>query len=398
MEKIILVELKKYIKFLIFELIDFFLKPSKNLKKKSILIIRLDAIGDYVLFRNFIKEIKNSNKYSDYSITLLGNIAWQEISKELDSQYVDKFIWVDRNKFDRELIYRYKKLQSIISNSYEIIISPVYSREFYTVDKIVKLINAKEKIGSKGDYSSIEKWQKKISDKYYTKLIDVKKKILFEFYRNKEFFENLLETKIFISKPSISLNKKNIKLKVPKKYALLFIGASKKNRKWAIENFAKVGNYIKFKYGYDIVLCGVSDDQINAKKFKSFYKGKIINFVGKTSLLKLLKIIDNAGLILSNETSIPHFSAALNKKNIFVVYNGIHFGRFTPYPKKISSNYHFIYHPYINKNLSNYRKISNKTNYQVNLNINDISFKMVKNKINSVINIKSKKRNNNKSK
>ena len=385
-------KLKKYIKFLIFELIDFFVKPSSNLKEKSILIIRLDAIGDYVLFRNFIKEIKNSTKYRDYSITLLGNIAWQEISKELDNKYVDKFIWVDRNKFNKELIYRYKKLKSIVSKSYEIIISPVYSREFYTIDKIVKLINAKEKIGSKGDSLVIEKWQKKISDNYYTKLIDVKKEILFEFYRNREFFENLLESKLLISRPSISLNKKRIKLKLPKKYALLFIGASQKKRKWSIENFAKVGNYINFKYGYDIVLCGASDDYINAKKFESFYKGKIFNFVGKTSILKLLKIIDNAGLILSNETSVPHFSSALNKKNIFVVYNGIHFGRFTPYPKKISSNYHFIYHPYINKNLSNYRKISNRPDYQINLDINDISLKMVKNKIDSVINIKSLKK------
>ena len=382
-------EIKKYIKFLIFELIDFFVKPSNNLKEKSILIIRLDAIGDYVLFRNFIKEIKNSNKYRGYSITLLGNIVWKEISKELDSQYVDNFMWVDRNKFDRKFIYRYKKLQAIASNSYEIIISPVYSREFYTIDKIVKIINAKEKIGSKGDCSVIEKWQKKISDRYYTKLIDAKKKTLFEFYRNKEFFENLLDSKLYISRPSIPLNTKNIKLKLPKKYALLFIGASQKNRKWGIENFAKVGNYIKIKYGYDIVLGGVLNDSLKVKEFENFYKGKILNFVGKTSLLKLLKIINNADLILSNETSIPHFAVALEKKNIFVVYNGVHFGRFTPYPKKISSNYHFIYHPYINKNLSNYRKISNKPNYQVNLDINDISFKMVRDKIDSVLNIKS---------
>ena len=185
------------------------------------------------------------------------------------------------------------------------------------------------------------------------------------------------------------MNTKNIKLKLPKKYALLFIGASQKNRKWGIENFAKVGNYIKIKYGYDIVLGGVLNDSIKVKEFKNFYKGKILNFVGKTSLLKLLKIINNADLILSNETSIPHFAVALEKKNIFVVYNGVHFGRFTPYPKKISSNYHFIYHPYINKNLSNYRKISNKPNYQVNLDINDISFKMVRDKIDSVLSIKS---------
>ena len=168
-------EIKKYIKFLIFELIDFFVKPSNNLKEKSILIIRLDAIGDYVLFRNFIKEIKNSNKYRGYSITLLGNIVWKEISKELDSQYVDNFMWVDRNKFDRKFIYRYKKLQAIASNSYEIIISPVYSREFYTIDKIVKIINAKRKDRQQREFTKeFEKWQKKTNTNYTSFIYDLR--------------------------------------------------------------------------------------------------------------------------------------------------------------------------------------------------------------------------------
>ena len=110
----------------------------------------MDHIGDYVLFRNYIELIKNSNKYKDYSITLLGNSEWKDFSEELDNKYIDNFISLNREKFEKNFIYRYKKLQELASSGYEVILSPVYSREFFVVDNIVKLVPAKEKIGSIG--------------------------------------------------------------------------------------------------------------------------------------------------------------------------------------------------------------------------------------------------------
>ena len=55
---------------------------------------------------------------------------------------------------------------------------------------------------------------------------------MFEFYRNKEFFENLLEEKLDIKKPFINLKPKKLDFKLPNKYAILFIGASANFRKW----------------------------------------------------------------------------------------------------------------------------------------------------------------------
>ena len=84
---------------------DLFVKKSKKIKTKSILLIRLDSIGDYVLFRNYIEELKKNEKYKDYSITLLGNNVWKSLSIELDRKYIDNFIWLDRNKFNKNVFY-----------------------------------------------------------------------------------------------------------------------------------------------------------------------------------------------------------------------------------------------------------------------------------------------------
>jgi len=197
-------KLKTLIKFIIYYFINKLISPSKELQLNSLLLIRLDAIGDYVMFRNYIKILKKSSKYKDYNITLIGNSAWKPLCLELDSEYIDYFIWLDRDKFNKNLIYRYKKLKEIASKGYEVVLSPVYSREFFFADNIVKIVSTDEKIGSIGDLSNIRKWQKNIADKYYTKLIPAKDELMFEFDRNKEFFENFLDKKTDIKKPIIS--------------------------------------------------------------------------------------------------------------------------------------------------------------------------------------------------
>lgn len=362
---------------------DFFFvkKNKKNIKENSLLLIRLDAIGDYILFRNFIKELKTSKKYKNYKITLLGNYAWKVIAEALDSEFIEDFIWLDRDKFNNDFIYRYHKLQEIAVTGYEIVLNPVFSREFVVDNSIVKLLRANEKIGSIGDLSNILKWQKYICDKYYDSLILATTDQMFEFYRNKEFFDNLLDQKIDLQKPNIGLDSYTLNFKLPKHYAIIFIGASDEFRKWNIEGFAKVATYLKKKYGYQIVLCGAPCDIQAAIKFKTYFNGNYFDLVGKTSLVDLLYVIDNGKMMIANETSAPHVAVALDMTKIFVISNGNHFGRFIPYPLEMAPNYHAIYPPKIESNLDHYQLLCNSYGYGSNLNINDITVDNVIKKI-----------------
>ena len=45
----------------------------------SLLLFRVDAIGDFILFRNFIEVLSQSRKYSNFDITLLGNVLWKDL-------------------------------------------------------------------------------------------------------------------------------------------------------------------------------------------------------------------------------------------------------------------------------------------------------------------------------
>jgi ADP-heptose:LPS heptosyltransferase len=138
-----------------------------------------------------------------------------------------------------------------------------------------------------------------------------------------------------------------------------------------------VANYLKQKYNYEIVLCGGKNDIEQSKIFNTTCDFEYTDLIGKTTILELISIISRASLLISNETSAPHFSVALDVKTI-VLYSGNHFGRFVPYPNSLTiEKYKCIYHPKISSDENNYIKQSNTNGYTSKLNINDISLKQV---------------------
>lgn len=378
-------QIKIMIKNILYYFVNILVSQKKQIRKKSILMIRLDAIGDYVLFRNYIEILKKSNKYQDYSITLVGNLAWKSLSEVLDKDLIDRFIWVDRDRFAHDMVYRYHQLRDITRQGYEIVLNPAYSREFFFGDAIVNLVHADQKIGDVGDFSRITQSQKRVSDGYYDRLIASADGLMFEFERSRAFFEQLIGQKLDIKKPKITFKPFTLSCTLPAQYVVIFIGASEAYRQWDSKKFVQIAHYLKQTYHYNIVLCGGPGDRHLADDFSINAQCEYIDLVGKTSLLEFLHIIGNSQMLVSNETSAPHFAIALDIDHVFVISNGNHFGRFTPYPKAITEHYHVIYHPEIENRIDDAEWLGCNFGPGSALDINDITVESVKNKIAKII-------------
>jgi ADP-heptose:LPS heptosyltransferase len=374
-------KIKKNIKYIISIMVNYFILPSKEIKKNSLLIVRIDAIGDYILFRNFIKELKNA--YKNYDITLLGNVAYRDLAQELDALNIKKFIWIHRDKFAKRPLYRYYKLREITSCGYEIVINPSYSRDFVDSDNIVKLLSSSKKIAIVSDLSNKSIYYQQKSDLYYDKLINTQDGVLFEYHRNRIFFEKLLGIKLTKTKLHIELKSNTIEYLPSTPYVVISIGAGADFRKWDVKNYAKIAKYIKSKYNYNIVLCGLKDDIKQVKKFELYFQDVYMDLVGKTSLVEFLYILKNASLVVSNESSTVHMAIALGDIKTIVISNANHLGRFTPYPKDITTDCYEVYHPSIDADIDDFVKFYKNGS---SLNIDDITFNMVKDKVDEVYN------------
>lgn len=363
------------LRFFLYQIIDLVLKCSKQTKHpKTLLIIRLDAIGDYILIRNIFQSLKQSKIFKDYNVTLCGNVVWKDLAETFDKDVFDNFIWVNRKKFNNNIFYKYKLLKIIYESGFEVVIDTTFSREILYGDCIVKSSKAIESIGSVGAQDAYVRWKRNLfTDKYYSKLVRQSNKNIFEFYRNKDFFENVLQEKIDLIKPVLECSNIIIKLPTKKKFAVIFPGAQEKGRRWSYLNFEVIIDHLFHKYDLDVIIAGSSSDSIISQKMVKCHTSKTcFDMTGKTTLPQLAKLISLSKILISNETSAVHFASAVVVPFV-CVSNGNHFGRFNPYPEEMNVKGKYIYPDEIEKNIIDFEFLSNKYRYESNLDINSIT-------------------------
>ena len=300
---------------------------------KTILVIRIDAIGDCIIWLDQAKVYRKT--YPSHRLVLLHNKVWADIAERLP--------WFDRSKICERKYYK-EILSTLNKYTYEKVYSPVFSRDFFTVDWIVHNVHAIEKIGYEGDYqnnhalavlnlycrnntNSLE--LKRIADKWYSTLILNDDRCVMELQRNTYFVQKTLDDKFRSQLPSIPFTIPRLDNLIKQKYTILFLGASTPSRIWPVEYFVRVTDSIPQQVIY---LCGSETDKTYGLKFIDLYNGgkTIINMIGKTTLLDLISIISNAELIITNETSACHIAVATRTQSICLLGGG-HYGRFQPY-------------------------------------------------------------------
>jgi len=274
-----------------------------------------------------------------------GNISWKELSEKLDSKYINKFIWINRIQFRNSFYYKWKKMKEINSLGCEMAIESTYSREYLYGDSIIAASNATTKIGSSGDLiPKIMLKRKLVYNKLFTNIIQANPENKFEFFRNKEFFEQILNEPITLTKTSLITDSFTSTFNFQEKYVLIAIGAGEEKRIWSPENFSKLINFIIEQKLINIILVGshseVEIPRIILTKIKN--KKKVIDVTGKTSLIDLVLLIKNASLVITHDTGTLHISGAFNKKTV-CLSNGMHYNRFVPYPKNLFSEGIFIF-------------------------------------------------------
>ena len=327
---------------LLFAILKFrFVSKQKN----TLLLVRLDKIGDYILFRNFIEVVAKSNKYKEYEIFLCGNISWKELSEKLDSKYIRKFIWINRTQFRNSFSYKWKKLKEVNSLGCEIAIESTYSREYLYGDSIIAASNATKRIGTSGEpIPKVILKRRVVYNKLFTNIVQANPRNKFEFFRNKEFFEQIVNEPITITKTSLTTDSFSSTLIFQEKYILIAPGAGDKKKIWSPENFATLINYITDQNLLNIVLIGSPSELEITRKILTMIKNKrkVTDFTGKTSLIDLVLLIKKASLIITHDSSILHISGAFNKKTV-CLSNGMHYNRFVPYPKNTFREGIFIF-------------------------------------------------------
>ncbi len=347
---------------------EFISRASVPIVPNTLLFVKLEAIGDYILVRNFLELIKASAKFKDYKITLCGNIIWKDLAETYDKEFVNDFIWVDKKKLAADDHYRASLLSQVFQRGFEYAIQPNFSREFLWGDSVMRASKATYRIGSLGDMANdlgIFKW---MSDSWFTTLIKRNAAPIFEFDRNKIFFEELLNEPVPIKKPSFNLASKSRKI-----YIILFPGAGEKQKQWPAQNFGKFIQAFRKQFQHPIYICGSKQDRQLGDEIINEAEGApdITNKCGDTTLPQLLELINETALLVTNDSSALHMAAAVDTPTVCLL-SGRHYGRFVPYPQGTCPNLITLYPKQLMPLLNNEKALIELTRYSSPASIDEI--------------------------
>ncbi len=349
---------------------------KRKINPNKICILKLDKIGDYILLRNFILDLRNHERFNKCQITFIGNSQNKPFIEFLDKGAFNDFIWIDIYKYSSSLFYRYRISRQIYKEGFHMTLVPTYARVLVLDDFIAFATRAQVTIGQTAHLINIKRWERSIGNRFYTELIDLHDTILFEFERNRLFFQAI--TRADLSYIQLHIQPPKYNLPFFGKYVALIPGAGDQFRQWSPTNFTKLIDYLISKINVDVILCGspIEKDIGTQIVINSKHPDKIRNEVGALGIAELFNTYHHASFIVTNETGAVHIGAAMNKL-VFVISNGNHFKKYTEYPASLGKNIHYIYPKEVDDLMPNYDHIASKFDLKSNLDINTIPVEKV---------------------
>lgn len=274
----------------------------------DILVLRLDELGDFVLWLDSAKELRRL--YPGQHITLLVNEKWQDLARSLS--YWDDVVAVDTDKFRFNPIYRFNMLLFIRKKGFSVVLCPRFTVQHLLEPAIVAISGAEQKIIYAGSFPVGKR-------NYYSRAIQSKHDNLMELNRNAEFIRGmgLKDFKSTVPKIEIPQRKNGMRYVVvcPTTYRL--------RKEWPLENFIELMGRIHLKTRMPIILC--SD-----RKLKTKFPDYVRNVTGKSNMTQFVEMIKHAQFVVANDSGPIHLAAALDVPSVCIVGGG-HFGRFFPY-------------------------------------------------------------------
>ena len=303
---------------------------SQENTKKTVILIRQDKIGDFIIWLDTAKEYRKLYPPEKYKIVLLGNSLWADLAEKLP--YWDQVIPVNATKLKTISRYRRNLLLKVRKLKAEVSIQPTFSREFYHGDSLGRASGAIRNIGSVGDMSN-RNWLKKwLASYWHTELISASQEPQTELERNAEFLSAIQPKNHLSSYPKFNVNESwAISDFQHDHFYVLSPGADKNYRKWPASSYAEIVQLIYKKTGWTGLICGTEKEKDIGMQIQKICDVPLENYTGRTDLPELAWLLSKSKLLISNETGSAHTASAVCTETVCILGGG-HFKRFAPYP------------------------------------------------------------------
>ena len=310
---------------------DINLFPSGG-EPKRILIVKPDSAGDYLLFRNGIRTLRESTQYKNAEVTLIVSSAIRGIPEYIDGEDVKKIFYVPHpfwEKSDQEQIAVLKQFfDDGLPKQFDAVFFPSFSRgAFEGFNQLLCAnISAQEKITNTGDFDFDNLANMRTNCSYTRVVSNTRGRNRFEYENNVEFIEAVCDAKMPRPVHRIDLPK----TPQTEKYIVINPSAQEDFRMWHPYNYAKLIADLMRVYGLRIWLIGGKADKERIEAINRLVGGGCSVLCGRP-WRESIDLINNAALYIGNDSGCFHLAVSLGTKSICIA-GGAGYQRFTHYP------------------------------------------------------------------
>lgn len=301
---------------------------------RGMVVIRMDGIGDMVLFRRSLDHYAEIFGIPRSEITVLGCQSWAGLADELFADYTVAAI--DEHRFHKKMGYRLKVSRWIHGQNFRVAVLDSFFRKPLMADSLMMASRAPEKV-------TIQPWiSAKTRDLFAyslsraTQVVETGPYPLHETVRHYRFLSAIAGREIAPEPVRLDWPVNAPPVPAGKPYAVLNFGSNEYGRRWPLAEYLELARWLLAETDLRIVFCGGSNDIIHAPEIRAALNedARVIDLIGKTKLPALMDLLNGAALVLTNDTGPAHLAMALGVPTLTLVGGG-HFGSFVPYPDAV---------------------------------------------------------------
>lgn len=315
--------------------VEKYVELQKN-EPKEILIVDSTHMGDYMMWRSYLPEIKKSAKYKGYRLTLLGNVSYKWFAEYVDDEVVDQFLWMP----DRPHLIPFNELESArrdlhekqgLKKFYDTIVcvsGNSLNHKMRTHDHLLHQVASRERI----IYGVTESGIKPARIQHLTNVYmgyDHDKK--FEFERFRDFFEYLIEQRIDLPSAYISRHKVPESL-VNEPYIAIAPCTSQLWKMWHRNNWVEFVKKVYSQHPIKMIFVGSKKeyDYILPIQEELHLEGIEVDIKAGLNAPDLISLIYHAVVCIVTDSAPFHVSAVLGTKTL-CLSSGYGYYRFSNY-------------------------------------------------------------------
>lgn len=300
-------------------------------QKKGLVVVRMDGIGDMVMFRRALDHYAQVFGVPRSEITVLGCKSWGGLAEQVFAGFSVHAI--DEHAFEKNWRYRLREALWVRRQGFKVAVCDMFMRKVMTADSLVWMSRAEERVVCKPFITDRTRAEYTYYLNRATRVVDTGPYPTHEALRHFSFLSQIAGREMPPEVPAIPWRDQAPALPGGGPYVVMNFGSNEPGRRWPFDNFLALARRC-LDAGLRVVFVGAGQEEFAKPRIAELDHPGVVDTIGGLKLAQLVDVLKHAACVVTNDTGPGHLALGVGTPTVLIAGGG-HFGSFVPYPEAV---------------------------------------------------------------